>query len=61
MKLTQKDVQALIEQEEQEFVVPNRLAKSIAREHVRQQENLNALQVKRSEAHDYSPKKKNAP
>lgn len=61
MKLTSKDVEDLLAQEEQEFSVPNRLAKSIARDHVRQQENLNALQAKRSESQDYSSKKKNHP
>lgn len=60
MKLNKNDVQDMMEQEEQEFVVPNRIARTIARESIRQQDNINTLHSKRAEALDYvvSSKKK---
>ena len=58
MKLNKNNIQDMLDQEEQEFAVPNRIARSVARENLRQQENLNVLHQKRAESHDYSSSSK---
>lgn len=61
MKLNKNNIQDILDEDAQEFAVPNnRLARTVAREHIRQKESLNVLHQKRAESQDFNsnPKKR---